>query len=364
MAVGAPRRAADAQEESIVTRYLLGGAIGAIVIALCGSGLSGPASAKDLVFATFNPPTTSTGQALTNSFERLVNEYSAGGLSPELHMRGSLCSEHNCVEQARLGNIHLTSISTGNIGAFGTTYDIANLPYIFKDNAWAKKLSYGSFATTLHERAESEMGLKVFALIPGGGFRHLSCNVRAIHGPQDLKGVKIRTTKSPMEFTLMKAWGAIPVPYDASQIYNGMLTGVINGMYVQLPWQAVLKIHEVAEHFTLTGGAWGTNALLADLKWYQGESAEVRGVVDKLMADLQDEIFTYDAAWIEEGRRTLEKKAKVYTPTEAEMKVWREGAVQAWVDAKGTYDPELARAALGEQGLTDFIKVLEKAGAL
>ena len=53
---------------------------------------------------------------------------------------------------------------------------------------------------------------------------------------------------------------------------------------------------------------------MADLKWYQDESAEVRGVVDKLMADLQDEIFTYDAAWIEEGRKTLEKKAKVYTP--------------------------------------------------
>ena len=90
----------------------------------------------------------------------------------------------------------------------------------------------------------------------GGGFRHLSCNVRAIHGPQDLKGVKIRTTKSPMEFTLMKAWGAIPVPYDGGPDLQRMLTGVINGMYVQLPWQAVLKIHEVAEHFTLTGGAW------------------------------------------------------------------------------------------------------------
>lgn len=345
-------------------RPLLFGTIGAVAIALCYGSLSGSALAKDLVLATFNPPTTSTGKALVNSFDRLVKKYSGGSLSPELHMRGSLCSEHSCVEQARLRNIHLTTISTGNIGAFGTTYDIANLPYIFKDNAWAKKLSYGAFAKTLHKRAESEMGLRVFALIPGGGFRHLSSNVRAVHGPADLKGVKIRTTKSPMEFTLMKAWGAIPVPYDASQIYQGMLTGVINGMYVQLPWQAVLKIHEVADHFTLTGGAWGTNALLADLKWYQDETALVREVSDKLMADLQNEIFTYDAAWIEEGRKTLEKKAKVYTPTEAEMSAWRKGAVQAWVDAKGTYDPKLARTALSDQGLHDFIKVLESAGAL
>ena len=345
-------------------RHLLLGTVSAAALAVCTSGLQSAALAKDLVLATFNPPATSTGQALVNSFEKLVTKYSEGRLKPELHLRSTLCAEHNCVEQARLGNIHLTTISTGNIGAFGTTYDIANLPYIFKDNAWAKKLSYGAFAKTLHKSAESDMGLKVFALIPGGGFRHLSSNVRVIHGPQDLKGVKIRTTKSPMEFTLMKAWGAIPVPYDASQIYQGMLTGVINGMYVQLPWQAVLKIHEVADHFTLTGGAWGTNALLADLKWYQSQSAADRGVVDKIMADLQDEIFTYDAAWIEEGRKTLEQKAKVYTPTEAEMAVWRKGAVQAWVDAKGTYDPKLARTALSDQGLNDFIKVLETAGAL
>ena len=126
-----------------------------------------------------------------------------------------------------------------------------------------------------------------------------------------------------------------------------------------------MKIHEVADHFTLTGGAWGTNALLADLKWYQDETALVREVSDKLMADLQNEIFTYDAAWIEEGRKTLEKKAKVYTPTEAEIVgLAQRVRCKPEVDAKGTYDPKLARTALSDQGLHDFIKVLESAGAL
>ena len=103
-------------------RPLLFGTIGAVAIALCYGSLSGSALAKDLVLATFNPPITSTGKALVNSFDRLVKKYSGGSLSPELHMRGSLCSEHNCVEQARLRNIHLTTISTGNIG--GLRHDL------------------------------------------------------------------------------------------------------------------------------------------------------------------------------------------------------------------------------------------------
>ena len=346
-------------------RPLLLGTIGAVAIALCYGSMSGSALAKDLVLATFNPPTTSTGQALVNSFDKLVEKYSGGSLSPELHLRGSLCSEHNCVEQAR-GSA--TSTSRRSRPAISVPSARLTTSPICRTSSRTMRGRRNFPTARSPKRCTSvpnrRWGSKVFALIPGGGFRHLSSNMRAIHVPDDLHGIKIRTTKSPMEFTLMKAWGAIPVPYDAPQIYQGMLTGVINGMYVQLPWQAVMKIQEVADHFTLTGGAWGTNALLADLKWYQDETALVREVSDKLMADLQDEIFTYDAAWIEEGRKTLEKKSKIYTPNEAEMLLWRKGAVQAWVDAKGTYDTKLARTALSDQGLHDFIKVLESAGAL
>ena len=42
------------------------------------------------------------------------------------------------------------------------------------------------------------------------------------------------------------------------------------------------------------------------------------------------------------------------------MDKWRAGAVGAWADAKGTYDPALAKRALKEQGLDAFIASLKK----
>ena len=48
----------------------------------------------------------------------------------------------------------------------------------------------------------------------------------------------------------------------------------------------------------------------------------------------------------------------------AEQAKWIAGAVQAWKGAKGTYDAGLARKALEEQGLTEFLAKLDKAGAL
>lgn len=53
-----------------------------------------------------------------------------------------------------------------------------------------------------------------------------------------------------------------------------------------------------------------------------------------------------------------------YEPNDAEMALWRAGAVGAWKNARGTYDPKLAERALAEQGLDDFIATLKQADAL
>jgi hypothetical protein len=51
-------------------------------------------------------------------------------------------------------------------------------------------------------------------------------------------------------------------------------------------------------------------------------------------------------------------------PSAAELSQWREGASGAWLDAKGTFEPDGARRVLQEQGMDGFVAQLEKAGAL
>ena len=78
-----------------------------------------------------------------------------------------------------------------------------------------------------------------------------------------------------------------------------------------------------------------TKSRARDLEWVVSET-------DKLKAEIEE--------W--------------YKPDEEEMKLWRAGAIKAWVEAKGTYDGGRAEQALAEQGLTDFIAALKKAGAI
>ena len=72
-----------------------------------------------------------------------------------------------------------------------------------------------------------------------------------------------------------------------------------------------------------------------------------------------------DREWVKAGEDAIKADIKEwYVPTDDEMKLWRAGAVDAWLNAKGAYDPATAERVLQEQGMTDFINTLKKAGAL
>ena len=155
---------------------------------------------------------------------RLI-QYSGGRISVDLQQQNKLCSEHKCIEQVKLGQIDIGVASSGNMGAFGNTFDTNFLPYLFKTDSFAAKIvdvRNSWYGKELRARVRKEMDLHLLATVVGGGFRSLDNTVREVRVPKDLKGIKIRVTKSPVEFSMIKDWGAIPVPYDWGQLYEGL----------------------------------------------------------------------------------------------------------------------------------------------
>jgi TRAP-type C4-dicarboxylate transport system substrate-binding protein len=78
-----------------------------------------------------------------------------------------------------------------------------------------------------------------------------------------------------------------------------------------------------------------------------------------------EKVNELDSAWVSDGETAIKASIQEwYRPTEAELAEWRKGAIGAWLDAKGTFEPDVARRVLEEQGMNDFIAQLEQAGAL
>jgi hypothetical protein len=94
-------------------------------------------------------------------------------------------------------------------------------------------------------------------------------------------------------------------------------------------------------------------------------SDEERAWLHEAATAFGQKVQELDRAWVEAGEAEIKKTAKEwYVPNEEEMSLWRAGAIDAWLNAKGSFDPATARRVLEEQGMTGFIAQLEEAGAL
>ena len=305
------------------------------------------------------------GDAIDQALIPTLEEVSGGQMTIEPHYRKSLCSEQSCGEQANQGLLALWTSSTANFGNFGTSLAIFDLPYIFKSIEDADRISSNWLAQQQCEIAAEEAGHVCLTVYSSGGFRQLGNAHGPVHVPADMEGIKWRVTKSPIEYTLVENWGAVPVPYDWSQLYQGLQTGVVSGQYVATPWQHVAKLHEVAPYFTEIGGSWSGNQLSIDKRQYDALTEQEQAWLHEAAQAFGQRVQELDREWVEAGEAAIRETAKEwYVPTEAELTLWRAGAIDAWLNAKGSFDPATARRVLEEQGMDSFIAQLEEAGAL
>ena len=305
------------------------------------------------------------GDAIDQALIPTATEVSGGKMTIKPHYRRSLCGEQKCGEQANQGLLQLWTSSTANFGNFGTALAIFDLPYIFKSIEAADQISKDWLSDSQCEEAAQTTGHRCFVVYSSGGFREMGNTVRPVHVPDDIKGLKWRVTKSPIEYTLIKNWGAVPVPYDWTQLYSGLQTGIVEGQYVAIPWQDVANLHEVAKYYTKIGGSWSGNQIAMDVAQYEAMSAEEQQWIQVASAAFGDLVRELDQKWVDDGIAAIKQEiTEWYVPNDAEMALWREGAVGAWKNAKGTYDPALAERALAEQGLDEFIATLKAADAL
>jgi TRAP-type C4-dicarboxylate transport system substrate-binding protein len=278
------------------------------------------------------------GDAIDQALIPTLEEVSGGKMTIEPHYRKSLCSEQTCGEQANQGLLALWTSSTANFGNFGTALAIFDLPYIFKDMDEAGRISSEWLAKKQCDIAAEEAGHVCLTVYSSGGFRQLGNANGPVHEPDDMKGIKWRVTKSPIEYTLVKNWGAVPVPYDWAQLYQGLQTGVVSGQYVATPWQHVAKLHEVAKYFTEIGGSWSGNQLSIDKRQYDALTDREKEWLHTAAQAFGQKVQELDRAWVEAGEAAI--KAEItewYVPTEEEMVKWRAGAIDAWLNAKSCF---------------------------
>ncbi len=183
-------------------------------------------------------------------FKELVSNYYDGPIEVEVHHSGDLGNEKDLFEFMMQG----VSVDFGVISpAWMTNWDqraaIMEAPFIFRDeNHFSNALDSGVFEPIAEEIRKK--GVR-FIGYGGGGSRNLILN-QAVHNIDELQGIDLRVQGSPLAQKVWTAIGVDATPLDYLETYNGIKTGVIDGLENEPAGLKGMKFYEVAPFYVLS----------------------------------------------------------------------------------------------------------------
>jgi len=190
-------------------------------------------------------------------------------------------------------------------------------------------------AATLFEEAQRKSGIRIVNNVYFGT-RILSTKSVKVYKPEDLKGVKIRATPSPVWVENFNAMGATAVPMPLSEVYMALQTGTVEGQDNPLPGVKANKFFEVQNNFSLTNHAIGFSTIMVNAKAWNRIPEKYRPDIDKVFKEeglwMKGEIVAQDEAI----RKELEGMKKTFI--EPDRAAFRERVLKAQMERhKDTY---------------------------
>lgn len=312
--------------------------------------MSAPASAETMTLKLAHGATAdqAIGQAM-QKFGQLVEQKSKGAAKVEVHLAGSLYNERTALEAIVNGAVDFGGASNANWAAFTKTLLFMDLPYVIKDEAAFKEVMHGKVGDEIRRRFEKD-GFKLLMILDNGGFRDIVNNKRPVKVPGDLKGLKFRTTASPVEIAMFRNWGAIPTAIDWAEVYNALSSGVVDGEFVMPTWLATAKHYEVLKYATRNRSVIGVQTLAMRKDRFDKLPPNIQKAILDSSKEAEDYGNKMDQELSEKARAYAAKLGvQTYTPNEQEMKQWRDTGRAIWKEFDGKVDKELLKQVLDSQ---------------
>jgi len=108
------------------------------------------------------------------------------------------------------GSIEMCHIYTTWLGDYNQDMQVLDLPFLFKDHAHVDRVVDGPLGKQILEGLAEKSKFTGLAFTYSGGYRIVPAK-DAINSVDGFKGMKVRTSRSPVAIETFKALGAIPV---------------------------------------------------------------------------------------------------------------------------------------------------------
>lgn len=171
-------------------------------------------------------------------------------VSIELFEGGVLGDEIAQMELVRVGEVDVVPMGS-DVVEIDTKFAVFDMPFLFADREIAQRALDGAIGRLLTDSLRDTTGLEALAF-GELGFRVISNNVRPIHTPADLKGLKLRTPGSQTRIMAFREFGAAPTPMNLGEVYLALQQGALDGQENPLSVVKEFSFFEVQKYVSLT----------------------------------------------------------------------------------------------------------------
>jgi TRAP-type transport system periplasmic protein len=268
---------------SVFLRGALAGSTLLAAPAIWRSGARG-AQPRTLRLASIDTP-DSPNQVICEKFAELVANKTNGEIKLQTFAVGQLGTLQNIVSGLQTGIVDFTTMTTGFLDNFFPRVQLVDLPFLFRDTATAEALLDGPIGQQLF----SDMPAKGMLGLTWGhyGWRIVETTDRTVHGPTDMKNLKIRVQPGTVFAATFKAVGAIPVVLDITELYIGLTQGTVGGFELPFVAYRASKLYEVSKHASVTNHVYNAMGLIASKAKFETLEASHQAAIREAAAELQ-----------------------------------------------------------------------------
>jgi tripartite ATP-independent transporter DctP family solute receptor len=176
-----------------------------------------------------------------------------------------------------------SSYFTGRIPAVG----VADLPFLFSDQARARAAMDGALGDALRTRIEAGMDFRIVGYFENG-FRHVSNRVKPIHSPADMKGLTIRVLPSKVQARTFELLGAVPKVMDLTEALAAIKAGTLDAQENPFSNTVTYGVHTFHRFHTETNHFYLSRPIFVHRRSFDGWPRELQ---DELRAAVRDAVM-------------------------------------------------------------------------
>src|SRR6266576_977314 len=174
------------------------------------------------------------------------------------------------------------------------------------------------------------------------GFHMTSAN-RPLMTPADFQGLKVRISGSKIADRYFRDVGSIPQIMAFSEVYQALQTGVVDGCENTPSNYLTQKFHEVQKDITVSYHAHLQYAVIVNSKFWSGLPADIRGQLEKAMAEATDYTNEIAAKENDDALKAIKDsgKSELHYLSPEQKKAWQVAMQPTWQWAEGRVGKEV-----------------------